>query len=129
MENVRVLICGSRFWDNESRIKLVLQSVMRNHSIVAVIEGEQRGADVQGRDAAKKLGIPVLPYPANWLSEGNAAGNIRNRWMLEDGKPDLIIAFHNNIENSKGTKDMINISKKAGLPVLLVTDITIERLK
>ena len=62
MENVRVLICGSRFWDNESRIKLVLQSVMRNHSIVAVIEGEQRGADVQGRDDAKKIVIRPLIF-------------------------------------------------------------------
>jgi len=31
--------------------------------------------------------------------------------MLDCEKPELVIAFHENIENSKGTKDMIRRAK------------------
>ena len=34
-------------------------------------------------------------------------------------KPDKIIAFHPNIQKSKGTKDMINKAKKMGITVIL----------
>ena len=38
--------------------------------------------------------------------------------MLDEGKPDTVVYFHDNIERSKGTKDMVSRAKKAGLPVL-----------
>lgn len=42
--------------------------------------------------------------------------------MLDEGKPDYVLAFHNDIFNSKGTKDMLNRAKKAGVPCTLVTE-------
>lgn len=32
--------------------------------------------------------------------------------MLDEGKPDFVVAFHNDITNSKGTLDMITRAKK-----------------
>ena len=46
-----------------------------------------------------------------------AAGPIRNQRMLVEGKPDLVIAFHDDLESSRGTKDMIKRSLKAGIRV------------
>ena len=37
--------------------------------------------------------------------------------MLEEGKPDKVLAFHEDIESSKGTKHMVKISQEAGIPV------------
>jgi hypothetical protein len=34
--------------------------------------------------------------------------------MLEDGQPDLVLAFHSSIEESKGTKDMVKRARAAG---------------
>ena len=39
--------------------------------------------------------------------------NVRNKKML-DMNPDLVIAFHDDIENSKGTKDCIKEAEKRG---------------
>ena len=36
----------------------------------------------------------------------------------------LVLAFHNDIDSSRGTKDMINRAVKAGKKVILYTDTT-----
>lgn len=41
----------------------------------------------------------------------------RNKEMLEKGKPDLVVAFHENLEKSKGTKNMIMQAKAKGVPI------------
>jgi hypothetical protein len=58
-------------------------------------------------------------FSANWEKHGLAAGPIRNRQMLTEGKPDLVIAFHENIEKSKGTKNMLELAKQAGVATYL----------
>lgn len=45
-----------------------------------------------------------------------ASGPIRNSQMLKEGKPDRIIAFHDHIDQSKGTTDMLMKAKAARLP-------------
>ena len=61
------------------------------------------------------MNIPVLSYPAEWNKFGRAAGPMRNKRMLIDGKPDMVFAFHDDIENSKGTANMIKITREAGI--------------
>jgi hypothetical protein len=41
--------------------------------------------------------------------------------MLDEGRPDEIVAFHDNIAASKGTADMIRRAQKAGIPYRLVS--------
>lgn len=62
-----------------------------------------------------------LKFKADWLSYAKAAGPIRNKKMLDEGKPDLVIAFHDDIDNSKGTKHMVGIAKKARVPAYVVS--------
>jgi hypothetical protein len=52
-------------------------------------------------------------FPADWDTHGRAAGVIRNKQMAEYG--DMLIAFWDG--ESKGTKNMIDTSKKLGLLV------------
>ena len=93
-----------------------------------IIEGECIGADKQSRIFAEKRGIQVLRFPADWEKYGKGEGVIRNTQMLIEGKPDIVVAFHNDIENSKGTKNMIIQSLKIGLSVYL-NPITIEKVE
>ena len=65
------------------------------------------------------MGVPVEVYPADWTRYGKPAGPIRNRQMLNEGKPDMVIAFHDDLSVSVGTKDMVDIANAAGLPVRL----------
>lgn len=71
----------------------------------------------------KPSGMPVahIRYDADWNQYGKAAGPIRNRVMLKEGKPDLVHAFHDDLANSKGTKDMVTITKDAGVKVYLTS--------
>ena len=66
---------------------------------------------------AKKLGIPVLGFPAQWDTYGRGAGFARNVQMLREGKPDYVLAFHDRIETSKGTGHMVDIARRAGIEV------------
>lgn len=115
---MRVLICGDRSWQDKELIRQVLSALS---DVEVVIEGEARGADTLARVVAEELHITVLPFPANWTKFGRAAGPIRNRQMLDEGKPDLVIGFHNNIIESRGTKNMLEQARKARIQTRLCT--------
>jgi hypothetical protein len=121
----RVLICGDRNWTNGVFIAHVLSDVLFTQGIDVVIEGEARGADKLGAAAARQLHIPedhILKFPADWKKYKLAAGPIRNRQQFNEGKPDLVLAFHNDIANSKGTKDMVKVAMKAGVETHVYTE-------
>lgn len=119
----RVLICGDRNWTNLQMIQEVLSEwVAYGKGVECVIEGEARGADTLGRIAAERMGIKVLPFPANWEKYGRAAGPIRNQQMLDEGRPTVVLAFHNDIANSRGTIDMVRRARKAKI----YTDVIME---
>lgn len=80
-----------------------------------VVEGEARGADIISRECAKELGLTFLPFPAKWTTYGNPAGPIRNRQMVKEAHPVAVIAFHNHIATSTGTKDMVIHAQNKGL--------------
>lgn len=114
---MRVLVCGDRNWSNPVSLWHTLDSAHAEHPITCIIEGEAAGADVLGRGWGLQKGIQVLPFPAQWDKYGKSAGPIRNRQMIDEGKPDIVFAFHPDIRASKGTRDMVNAAKHAGIPV------------
>jgi len=121
---MRLLICGDRNWDSLSIIYTAVCNILaiqwsNGNYEFTIIEGDAKGADRMGALVADKLGITCLPFPAHWNQWGIAAGPIRNRVMLSKG-PDLVLAFHDNISSSKGTKDMITLARRKGVPVWLI---------
>lgn len=119
---LRVLICGSRNWKEEDvlpeyRIETYIKTLPPN---AVIIHGAAPGADTTADRIARERGHPVIPFKANWGLYGDPAGPIRNQEMLDVGKPDRVAAFHEDIVNSKGTKDMIARARKAGLPVEVI---------
>lgn len=112
----KILVCGSRFWKKRRPIELALMKAKPD----LVIHGESRGADKIAGDIAHAMGIVVCGVPADWKKFGKKAGPIRNQFML-DLNPDEVIAFHSDIENSKGTKDMVERARKKNIPVKIIT--------
>ncbi len=115
---MKVLICEDRNWDNYSIIKNYVEKLPKD---VIIIEGGCRGADRLSKMVAIQLSLKFIEVKAEWNKYGKSAGPIRNRKML-DMKPDIVIAFHNNIDKSKGTKDCINEAKKRGMVVRIVKE-------
>lgn len=122
----RVLICGDRNWtDYEFFVRAMQKWIGKHGYIETIIEGCARGADsmaghrwaVNENNAGFPANIYVEHYPALWDKHGKAAGPIRNQQMLDEGRPDAVIAFHTNLAASRGTADMVRRAKRAGIPV------------
>jgi len=81
--------------------------------------GDDAGADRLGEQWASKHGIPVKQFPAQWRKHGHSAGYKRNETMADNA--DALIALWDG--KSRGTKHMIDIARRKGLPVyVLVND-------
>lgn len=114
---MRVLVCGGRDYNDVKKVFHVLDQIHADgENISVIIEGEARGADVAAAAWACSRGVPIAPYPAQWGRYGNGAGPIRNRQMLIEGKPDLVVAF----PGREGTANMVAQARKAGVPVEVI---------
>lgn len=118
---MKILVSGDRDYTNREIIRALLAGIKCLHEDVTLIEGEARGADTIAREAGEEFTIDIEPYPAEWDKYGKAGGPIRNRQMLKEGEPDVVFCFHDDFENSKGTKDMATIAVDAGVPTYLIT--------
>lgn len=117
---MRMLVCGSRDYSRRDILYAALDRYIIE-GIDVIIEGEAKGADTLAREWAELRGIPVIKFPADWNKYGRAAGPIRNKQMLDDGKPDLVIAFPNGkLDDTKGTKNMVKQARAAGIACIVI---------
>jgi len=65
-----------------------------------------RGA---GASRESRMGFPQ----GEWDELGKKAGPLRNQRMLDEGKPDLVVAF----PGGGGTKDMVRRAVSAGVAI------------
>jgi YspA, cpYpsA-related SLOG family len=114
----KVLVCGGRDYTNICKVYDTLNSLSVYGQIVEVIEGGATGADAWAGNWAEQKKIKHTVFLADWEKHGKNAGPIRNRQMLEEGKPDLVIAF----PGGKGTANMVKLAKDAGVQVHIVYD-------
>lgn len=114
---MRILICGDRNWNKKDETEKLLRYVLKPGDVV--IHGAARGADQMAARIAKSMGLKVVPYPADWTKYRRGAGPIRNSEMLTKGKPEMVLALHADLENSKGTKDMTQKAMAAGVDTFL----------
>lgn len=126
---MKVLICGARDYDKVEPILWILYGLTYHDKSLRLVEGEARGADSISREVAYHLNetypdldIHVKKYPADWKKYGRAAGAIRNRQQFDEEQPDVVVGFNDNIDTSKGTKDMLDYAKSQGATTYLVME-------
>lgn len=118
---MRVLVCGGRNYDDYMAVFSLLREMNYEYNFTHLIQGGATGADELARNwvvyekSARKSNteIEVVTYKADWETYGRAAGPIRNQQMLEDGKPDLVVAF----PGGAGTADMVRRALEKGIEV------------
>lgn len=117
---MRVLVCGSRDYDRRDTLYATLDRLVIE-KIDAIIEGEAKGADALARQWAESRKVPVIKFPADWKKYGKSAGPLRNKHMLVEGKPDLVIAFpKGKLDDTRGTKNMVTQARAAGIATIVV---------
>lgn len=112
----RVLVCGGRGYTDRAALWSILDG-LGPPEVSEIISGMAPGADTFAAEWAERFGFPLLKFHADWAKHGRAAGPIRNQRMIDEGKPDLVVAF----PGGRGTADMVRRAKAAGIPVLLPT--------
>jgi hypothetical protein len=123
----RVLVCGSRDWDDSDIIWTTLHGFNRTVDFMEVIEGGARGADRAAKEWAKVHEGPDLSlrtFPADWDRYGKGAGHIRNKQMLDEGKPTLVLAFKDGFDYTHsrgGTENMVALAKAKGVPTYVIS--------
>jgi hypothetical protein len=116
----KVLVCGGRDYQNRARVHQILNAAVERLGLDAVVQGGATGADLLAKEWATARRLQCETFHADWRGLGDAAGPIRNKRMLDEGKPDLVIAFPTPGEPNKGTNGMIKLARDAGLTVHVI---------
>ncbi len=109
---MRVLICGGRDYCDRKTFFATVGDLVGSQDVV--IHGGAKGADHLAAEYCAYFKIAAMVFPADWSKHGKSAGPKRNQLMLDDGKPDLVVAF----PGGRGTADMVRRAKKAGVKVV-----------
>ena len=132
MNEFKLLVCGGRHFgwkelptrqpvpDMENlkilakELSKIHQSVKNLHMELVIIHGDEKnGADNWASKWATDNDVKQIPFPADWKTHGKAGGPIRNKQMLVDGQPNLMLAT----PGGKGTKNMVEQAQKFNVPV------------
>lgn len=121
---MKVLVCGGRDFSKFDAFNWLERYLLDElaHatgcfsalSIDAIIHGGARGADEGAAEWAKSEDIPSRAYAADWKKHGKAAGPIRNQKMIDEAKPDFVVAF----PGGRGTADMLRRARDHGIQII-----------
>lgn len=117
----RVLVTGSRTWDDEGVIHDALSGLLFRHKAIVLVHGGcPRGADriadqwAAYRNAGEWTPVLVERHPADWNGPAKrGAGFARNAEMVKLGA-DLCLAFI--VDASRGATHTADLAEKAGIP-------------
>ena len=115
---MRMLVCGGRHFDNASWLRVTLDEMHKNEPVSCLIEGGALGADRLAREWAIRAGAEVMTFDADWMAHGKKAGPMRNRRMLQEGMPDLVVAF----PGGAGTANLLNQARWRGIQTAIFTE-------
>jgi YspA, cpYpsA-related SLOG family len=107
---MRVLVCGGRNYNDRAAVFRMLDALAPS---VVITGGCPTGADMHADRWTYERGVQIEHHPADWERYGRAAGPIRNQAMLNEARPDLVLAF----PGGKGTADMVKRAEVAGVAV------------
>lgn len=118
----KILVTGTRTPSKGllSIMREVFKAMAIEHPEVLIIHGACRGVDLYAEELARKHELEYAGFPARWSLNRRGGGVIRNgRMLVAHPDVDLGLAFHDDLENSTGTKDMTRRLLKIEVPVLL----------
>ncbi len=110
---MKILVCGGRDYTDRESVFRALDAVHARKTITCIIHGAARGADSLAGEWERERGVEELRFPADWNTHGKKAGPIRNQQMLDQARPDGVIAFPGRV----GTADMVSRAEDAGVMV------------
>jgi GH18 family chitinase len=111
----RVAVVGSRTFTDYDLLCKTLDGVVSDGD--EIVSGGAFGADKLAEQYAKSRNLNTIIYYPDWDTYGKSAGYLRNQQIVKDC--DVLVAFW--LNNSRGTKHSIDLARKAGKEVHIIT--------
>ena len=113
---MKVLVCGGSSYRDKATVFDELDKLHGHHPVSLIINGGARGADYCSSQWAKESDIPLRVFKADWQQFGDQAVFVLNGAMIEEAKPELILAF----PGGDVTTDMVKRAEQVGITVIKV---------
>jgi predicted Rossmann-fold nucleotide-binding protein len=113
---VRVAVTGGREFDNPRLVADIFKEIAKIAWKVTLIHGDAIGLDTIAAKEAQESFWWTEPYPVTkeeWKTYGKKAGHLRNRKMLSESKPHILLSF----PGGNGTADCVKAALSMGIPV------------
>jgi len=132
---MRLAVCGGRAFPDRQFVYDTLDRLHHDHvdgllcdpgitelaagdaGKLAPLSGRLLGVDLQALTWADSNDIPRQRFIADWTSYGRGAGPVRNRKMLDDFQPDLLVVF----PGGAGTADCKRAALERSIEILEVS--------
>ena len=124
-----ILVCGGRDYRDVDKLYCALDSVVDKHGLwhpdypnncvsqdLLIVSGGARGADSLARDWAGERGGRTNEYLPNWNKYGLRAPSIRNEYIFEHEKVNLVQAFG----YDANSEDLVRRAQKARIEVRII---------
>ncbi|MEV8610231.1 hypothetical protein AB0383_20280 [Amycolatopsis sp. NPDC051373] len=116
---IRILVTISRDWRRWGSVRATMKALWSEFPGAVLVHGDNPLCDRKVATLWKALGGTEEAWPADWATEGRAAGPRRNRRMVESN-PDVVVAFVRN--GSAGASGTVAMAVAAGLRVHVLAD-------
>lgn len=135
MNDIAIIMCGSRTWRAYEPIYNEVARLMRRYAALLIRHGDEpSGADELIYKACEALGVRHIEYLAgrarhqphdrfrvvrasDWNFDGAAAGPIRNRAMRDAGAIGVVAFRMPGV--SRGTDGMVTLARERSIPVII----------
>lgn len=116
--HIRICVTGGREYNDTDKVVSVLADLIARFGYcIDVAHGDATGLDrLFGYVAKHEHDLIVKTWPADWDVHGRSAGPIRNRQMLTEFDPDILISF----PGGRGTAHCTAEARKRGIPIRYV---------
>ena len=107
---MRVLVCGGRAYNRGDLVDRRLDQLHKAQEITVLIHGGADGVDTLAGEWAERNGVRMVMC----LILAGEGGFKRNRRMLVEGRPDLVVHF----PGRRGTRDMVERATRAAVATM-----------
>lgn len=116
MSSMRLAVVGTRTYDRFDILSAYLDRARSLYKELVIVSGGAAGADRLAAEYARRHGLELIQFRADWAAHGRRAGALRNRQIVESA--DALVAFWD--ESSPGTRISLEMAVAKGIPATVV---------
>ena len=111
---MRLVVCGGKHLADAHLIERELARLHARRPITVLLHGGHPVLGTVLEAWAREQRIDVVRYPANWQHLGSRAEDVRNAFMLRDGRPDLALV----LPGGRDTRAFVAAARHRGVAVM-----------